>query len=171
MLIVTLLSFGSKKINLNFSPMKKVLIAIDYNPTSEKVVEDGYKLAKRLGAEVCLIHVITNLQYYGIQYPTFMGFESMNLTYDPSVHEEMKKLATDYISTVASHLNDESVKTHIQEGDTATVILEYSESWGADLIVMGTHSHSKIEKLLIGTVATTVLEKTKIPVHMIPIKP
>lgn len=149
--------------------MEKILIAIDYNPTSEKVVTDGYKLAKSLGAEVCLIHVITNLQYYGAQYPTFMGFESMNLSYDPKIHDEMKKIAREYVATVASHLGDSTLKTHVAEGDTARAILDYSEQWGADLIVMGTHSHSTFEKLLIGTVATAVLEKTVIPVHMIPV--
>lgn len=149
--------------------MKKVLIAIDYNPTSEKVVTDGYKLAKSLGAEVCLIHVITNLQYYGAQYPAFMGFESMSLSYDPKIHDEMKNIAKDYIATVASHVGDQGLKTHVAEGDTAKAILEYSTEWGADLIVMGTHSHSAFEKLLIGTVANAVLEKTTIPVHMIPV--
>lgn len=149
--------------------MEKVLIAIDYNPTSEKVVTDGYKLAKSLGAEVCLIHVITNLQYYGAQYPTFMGFESMSLSYDPKIHDEMKEIAKEYVATVASHLGDSKLKTHVAEGDTARAILDYSEQWGADLIVMGTHSHSTFEKLLIGTVATAVLEKTVIPVHMIPV--
>jgi len=149
--------------------MKKVLIAIDYNPTSEKVVMGGYDLAKSLGAEVCLIHVITNLQYYGAQYPSFMGFESMNLSYDPKIHNEMKNIAKEYVTTVASHLSDDAVTTHVAEGDTARAILEYSKQWGADLIVMGTHSHSTFEKLLIGTVATSVLEKTTVPVHMIPV--
>jgi len=155
---------------LKKNQMKKVLIAIDYNPTSEKVVMDGYKLAKSLGAEVCILHVITNLQYYGAQYPVFMGFESVNLSYDPRVHDEMKSIAKEYVSTVASHLGDDRILTHVAEGDTARAILEYSKEWGADLIVMGTHSHSTFEKLLIGTVANGVLEKTTIPVHMIPVK-
>ncbi|WP_417362722.1 universal stress protein [Galbibacter sp.] len=150
--------------------MKKVLIALDYNPSSEKVVMDGYKLAKSMGAEVCLLHVITNLQYYGSQYPAFMGFESMNLSYDPKIHDEMKNIAREYVSTVASHIGDETLKTHVAEGDTAKAILDYAKAWGADLIVMGTHSHSALEKFLIGTVANGVLEKTTIPVHMIPVK-
>ncbi|HLV62425.1 universal stress protein [Galbibacter sp.] len=151
--------------------MRKVLIAIDYNPTSEKVVTDGYKLAQSLNAEVCLIHVITNLQYYGAQYPVFMGFESMNLTYDPKIHDQMKKIAEDYVATVASHIGDPQLKTHVAEGDTAKEILDYAKQWGADFIVMGTHSHSAFEKLLIGTVANAVLEKTTIPVHMVPVNP
>jgi len=35
---------------------------------------------------------------------------------------------------------------------------------------MGTHSHSALEKLLMGTEATKVLEKTEVPVFMVPVK-
>jgi nucleotide-binding universal stress UspA family protein len=40
--------------------MKRILIAIDYHPVSEKVAEAGYKLAKQLDAKVCLLHVMAN---------------------------------------------------------------------------------------------------------------
>ncbi|EIJ40571.1 universal stress protein [Galbibacter orientalis] len=150
--------------------MNKVLIAIDYNPTSEEVVKKGYELAKTLDAEVCLIHVISNLQYYGIQYPSFMGYDAMNVTYDPSIQDEMKKIAKDFLKTATENLKDPMVKSHIAEGDTADEVLNYAEEWKASLIVMGTHSHSALEKLLIGTVASSVLEHTKVPVFMVPIK-
>ncbi|MDG3581979.1 MULTISPECIES: universal stress protein [Galbibacter] len=150
--------------------MKKVLIAIDYNPTTEKVVEKGYELAKTLNAQVCLLHVISNLQYYGIQYPSFMGYDAMNVTFDPKFQDEMKKVAKDFLDTAQKHLNDNTVTSHISEGDTADEILNYAKEWGASLIVMGTHSHSTFEKLLIGTVASSVLEHTEIPVYMVPIK-
>ncbi|MCM5663330.1 universal stress protein [Galbibacter mesophilus] len=151
--------------------MKKVLIAIDYNPASEEVVEKGYELAQTLGAEVCLLHVISNLQYYGIQYPTFMGYDAMNINYDPSFQEEMKNVAREFLTTATANLEDPKVSSHIAEGDTADEILDYADQWGASLIVMGTHSHSTLEKILMGTVASSVLEQTKIPVFMVPIKP
>ncbi|WP_417443929.1 universal stress protein [Joostella sp.] len=150
--------------------MERVLIAIDYNPTSEEVVKKGYQLAKKLGAEVCLMHVISNLQYYGIQYPSFMGYDTMNIPYDPSIQDEMKNVAKDFLDTATKHLNDSTISSHIAEGDTADEVLEYAKEWDASLIVMGTHSHSTLEKILIGTVASSVLERTKIPVFMVPIK-
>ena len=38
--------------------MKKVLIALDYDPTAQKVAEAGYSLAKSLNAEVILLDLI-----------------------------------------------------------------------------------------------------------------
>lgn len=151
--------------------MKKVLIAIDYNPSSQKVAETGHELAKLMGAEVCLIHVMSEMSHYGMRYPTFMGYEG----YDPGAVDleminEMHKVTEDYLKSAASHLNDPNVITHLAEGDAANVLLEYSEQWNADVLVMGTHSHSALEKLLMGTVASKVLEKTNIPVYMVPVK-
>ncbi|HAV54527.1 MAG TPA: universal stress protein, partial [Aequorivita sp.] len=78
------------------------------------------------------------------------------------------KVAKDYLEKTAAHIGGNNVTTHLAEGDTAKSILEYAEEWNADVIVMGTHSHGTLEKIFLGTVASSVLEKTKIPVYMVP---
>lgn len=154
--------------NLN---MKKVLIAIDYHPVSEEVVKAGYELAKNLNAEVCLLHVLGDVGYYGTQYPSFMGFDGYSgMTPDLDLALEMRNIAEEFIEKAKEHLNDERVSTKIMEGDAARNILNFAEEWGASVLVMGTHSHSTLEKLLIGTVAGKILEKTKTPVYLVPIK-
>src|SRR5665648_427725 len=44
--------------------MKKVLIALDYDPTAQKVAEVGFSMAKDMNAEVTLLHVISDPAYY-----------------------------------------------------------------------------------------------------------
>ncbi|MCC8358655.1 universal stress protein [Salinimicrobium sediminilitoris] len=151
--------------------MKKVLIAVDYNPVSEKVAQKGYELAKNLNAEVCLIHVLDDVGFYGAHYPTFMGYDGYSgMGPDLDVAMEMRNIAEEFLEKAQKHLNDPQVKTHLAEGDTAKSIMAYGEEWGASMLVMGTHSHSVLEKLLLGTVAEKVLEKTKIPVYLVPVK-
>lgn len=152
--------------------MKKVLIAIDYNPVSEQVAEAGYELGKKMDSQICLLHVSAEVSYYGTTYPPFMGFEGYSgmATADYNMITEMHKIGEDYLKKAKEHLKDDSVKTHLAQGDTAKAILEYAEEWGADLIVMGTHSHSALEKIFMGTVASSVIEKTKVPVYLIPVK-
>lgn len=151
--------------------MKKILIAIDYNPVSEKVAEKGYELAKNLNAEVCLIHVLDDVGFYGAQYPTFMGYDGYSgIGPDFEISREMENIAREFMDKAKSHLGDEKVKIHLAEGDTARTIMNYGEEWGANVLVMGTHSHSVLEKLLLGTVAEKILEKTKIPVFLVPVK-
>ena len=148
--------------------MKKVLITLDYNPDSEIVVNKGFELAQLMQAEICLLHVLAEMRYYGMQYEPFMGYEGYAFPVDFQIQEEFVKVAKDYLDKTAAHLGGKNISTHLAEGDTANMILEYAEEWGADLIVMGTHSHGTLEKLFLGTVASSVLEHTKTPVYMVP---
>ncbi len=148
--------------------MKKIIITLDYNPNSEKVVNMGYELAQLMQAEVCLFHVLAEVRYYGMQYEPFMGYEGYAFPVDYRIQEEFVKVAQDYLDKTAKHLGEKNITTRLAEGDTAKKILEYAEEWNADLIVMGTHSHSTLEKIFLGTVASSVLENTKIPVYMVP---
>jgi nucleotide-binding universal stress UspA family protein len=150
--------------------MKKVLICIDYNPTSELVADAGYELATSLNAEVCLIHVIADAQYYGVQYPTFMGYVGIDSEVDLNIGKEMIQVANNFLDTVKIHLNDTKILTKVLEGSTADVIIEYAKYLNADIIVLGTHSHNLLEKILIGDVASKVLKDTKVPVYMVPTK-
>ncbi len=151
--------------------MKKVLVAIDYNPVSEKVAKAALDLVDSIDAEICLLHVLAEVSYYGTDYPTFLGYDGYTgMGPDINMVLEMRKVAEEFLEKAADHLNHPAVTTHLTEGDTASAILDYAEEWKADLIVMGTHSHSALEKLLMGTVAEKVLEKTKVPVYMVPVK-
>lgn len=150
--------------------MKKVLICIDYNPTSELVADAGYELATNLNAEVCLLHVIADVQYYGVQYPTFMGYEGFDTEVDLNIGREMLRVANNFLEIVRTHLDDPKIETKVLEGSTADVIIEYGSQCNADIIVLGTHSHNILEKIFIGDVASKVLKNTKVPVYMVPTK-
>ena len=150
--------------------MKKILICIDYNPTSELVADAGYELATNLNAEVCLLHVIADVQYYGVQYPTFMGYEGFDTEVDLNIGREMLRVANNFLEIVRTHLDDPKIETKVLEGSTADVIIEYGSQFNADIIVLGTHSHNILEKIFIGDVASKVLKNTKVPVYMVPTK-
>ncbi len=57
--------------------IKKICIAIDYSPTSQKVVETGYEYAKALGAQVLLVHVVSDAVYYMGGHDSMMGYEGL----------------------------------------------------------------------------------------------
>jgi nucleotide-binding universal stress UspA family protein len=55
--------------------MKKVLIALDYDPTAQKVAETGHEMAKAMNAQTILLHVISDATYYSyLDYSPIMGF-------------------------------------------------------------------------------------------------
>jgi nucleotide-binding universal stress UspA family protein len=153
--------------------MKKVLIALDYDPTAQKVAETGYALTKAMHAEVVLMHVISQALHYSlIEYPV-MGFGGyMNI--DPKqldlVDKQLKQTSMDFLEQTKNHLFDKSITIQISEGDAAEAILDMAKTISADVIVIGSHSRKWLEKIVMGSVAEKVLRHTSIPLFIVPTK-
>lgn len=152
--------------------MKKVLIALDYNPTAQKVAEMGYYIAKAMNAQSVLLHVIPGATYYSyLNYSPIMGFEGFsNLDKIQTDAGELKKVAKEYLDKSKKHLGDETIQIAVKNGDSGETILDTAKEVKADIIVMGTHSRRGLEKILMGSVAEYVLHHTSIPVLIIPTK-
>jgi nucleotide-binding universal stress UspA family protein len=153
--------------------MKKVLIALDYNPTSQKVAEMGFDLAKTMEAEVTLLHVIFDPTFYSSSdYSPIMGFSGF-LNNDPlhmNAIEELKTATLDFLDKTRNHLGDLTIQTMVAEGDYAETILKVAKTIHADLIVLGSHSRKWLENIVMGSVTEKVLNHTTMPLYIIPTK-
>jgi nucleotide-binding universal stress UspA family protein len=153
--------------------IKKVLIALDYNPTAQKVAEVGFSLAKDIGAEVILLHVILDPVYYSsTEYSPIMGFTGTLDTVPIQLGnvEELKRVSQHFLDKSKLHLGDESIRTVLKEGDFAESILKTAKDLHADIIVMGSHSQRWLEEILLGSVTEKVLRQSLIPLFIIPTK-
>jgi len=153
--------------------MKKVLIALDYDPTAQKVAESGFSLAKSMGAEIILIHVITDPVYYSsIEYSPIMGFTGY-MDMGPLQLDNvdgLKKASHYFLDKTKKHLGDETIQTLVKEGDFAESILKSAKEVKADIIVIGSHSQKWLEKIVMGSVTEKVLNQTSIPLFIVPTK-
>ena len=153
--------------------MKKILIAIDYNPTAQKVAEDGFELAKTMGAEVVLLHVIADPVYYSsTDYSPIMGFTGYLNTdlIQLSTIAELKKASLAFLEKTRKHLGDPSIEILVEEGDFAKKILKTAKHLNVNTIVMGSHSRKWLENIVLGSVTKDVLQHTTIPLFIIPTK-
>ena len=153
--------------------MKKVLIALDYDPTAQKVAETGYSLAASMGAEAILLHVVSDPAYYiPRNYTTIMGFtgfvDSGPIQLDNM--DELKKTAQHFLDKSKHHLGDKGIQTLIKDGDFAESILKVAKDLHADVIVLGSHSQKWLENILMGGVTEKVLRLSTIPVLIVPTK-
>ena len=162
-----------KQTSSHFMPiqMKKVLIAIDFDPSAQTVAETGYSLAKSMNAEVILLHIIGDMNYYSsLEYSPIMGYtgfispESPNFAAIENIIEASKK----FLEKSKKHLGDDTIQTVVEEGDVADVILKTATKLHADVIVVGTHSRRGLEKILMGSVAEKVFHHTSLPLFIIP---
>lgn len=149
--------------------MKNILIALDYNPSAEKVAEAGYALAKAMKAEVTIVHVIAEPAYYAVGYSPIMGYQGGYTNGISDVVDGIKKEASEFLAAAVKHLGDPKIKTTALSGDNIEdVILKYAESHKMDLIVMGSHRHHGFDRLLMPDVAVQVVKHAKIPLLVIP---
>jgi nucleotide-binding universal stress UspA family protein len=148
--------------------MKKVLIALDYDPSAEKVAETGYAIAKALKAEVVLVHIVTEPAYYAMEYSPIMGYQGAYTTGTVELINDIKKEAENYLAASVKHLGDPAIKTKVLDGDTEIALLDYSKEWKADLIVIGSHRHKGLERLFVTDLSVHMLKHVKIPLLIIP---
>lgn len=150
---------------------KKVLIALDYNATATKIATVGYSFAKAMNAEITLLHMVENETYYtsfitspisGIgDFDSATFFQYLN-TDSPT------DAANYYLDKIKRHLKDEDIITLVEKGNSADGILLVAKKLKIDLIIAGSHSQKWLEKILIGSTTESILNKTSIPLMIIP---
>ncbi len=143
--------------------MKKILIALDYDNTSQKVAEVGFSMAQAMKAEAVLLHVVSEQPVY---YDSYMYMTELRV----DILEDLKKTTTNFLDKTKKHLGDTSITSLIREGDIAQTILKTAKEINADIIVMGTHSRKWLESIIMGSQVEDVLKKTTIPLFVIPTK-
>jgi len=152
---------------------KIVLIALDYDKSSEKVAQTGYDMAKAMKAEVTLLHVISDPVYYSsTEYSPILGLTG-SLGVQPSISESierLKEVTQNFLAEEKSRLGDEKIQILLKEGDYADTILKTAKKLHASVIVIGSHSSRWLEDIVMGSVTNKVLRHTTIPLFIVPTK-
>lgn len=164
---------GNVSSGFRINPVKKVLIALDFDPTAQKVAEAGYSLAKALGGEAILLHVIADDVYYSsLEYSPITGFSGFsNTDYSLMASSEGLSRASEYfLDSTRKYLGDESIQIIVEQGDFSDMILKTAERTRADLVVIGSHSRRWLDQVLMGSVTEKVLHNTRVPLFIVPTK-
>ena len=144
----------------------KILLAVDGSPHSDAAIEEITKRPWPPHSEVKVINVIETPLMVGI------GVEP----WPPDYFEQLQKTAREAARTVIDNalrkLNEVSDKTlkishEIIGGPARQVIVEEAESWGADLIVIGSRGLGVWNRLLLGSVSSAVVNHAKCSVEVV----
>lgn len=136
---------------------RKTLFAVDREPITAHAAEVGVDLARALGADVALIHVVDNT--------LDIGAEAWTTTELLGVAElQGGNLIADYRERLSLH---ESTIEFVVAGSPADEIVKSARMWPADLIVIGSHGRSGLDRVLIGSVAEAVTRRAPCPVLVV----
>ena len=138
---------------------KHILLPVDGSRTSEAAVGKALGLAKAFGSRVSVIYVIDPYPFNGVGADFAYG-QTEYLSAANAQANSAIKFAKESLNGGGA-----AVETHVIEAHTTwRGIVDTAESLGADLIVMGSHGRSGLEKLVLGSVAQAVLSHTKLAV-------
>ena len=133
----------------------RILIAVDSDPVAAHAADIGVELARSLGANVALIHVIDASPVYGAD----TGISPNELI--AQAEQDGKRLLAGFRVLQASALE------FVQAGTPANEIAKAAKQWPADLIVIGSHGRGGVQRVLLGSVAEGVMRHASCPVLVI----
>jgi len=138
--------------------VNKVLVPIDFSQNARRIVQEGFDIAGKFGAEVHILFVAQVFQ----DYSEFFVPHMPAIQFEEDILSRAREKMDEFIKE--NFDNCSSCKTEILAGDVAETILAYAEEKGIDLIVMGTHGYKGLEKILFGSVAEKVVKAAHCPV-------
>jgi nucleotide-binding universal stress UspA family protein len=151
----------STKIKGRFST---ILVGIDGSESSIDAADYAIEMAKKDGAQVIALTVNRiPLSSYGLATPQ----EEVKQSKDNEEMQEFKEWL-DKISQNAKQ-NSVQLKKEIinSQMSVEAAIVEYAESEGVDLIVIGTRGNSGIKNMLLGSIASGVVKYATCPVMVV----
>jgi nucleotide-binding universal stress UspA family protein len=144
----------------------KILLAVDGSPCSDTAIEE---VARRPWPEGSSVKVLTA---YELPAPPTPEAWALPLNYfdemDVALRKQAQNVVDDAIQTLKSKLaRTISLDGALLPGPPRTVILDEAESWGADLIVVGSHGYRAWERFLLGSVSQAVVSHAKCSVEVV----
>lgn len=141
---------------------KHILVPVDGSKTADLAVGKAIGLAKAFGSRVTVIYVIDPYPFTGVGSDFAYG-QAEYLSAATSEANAAVKAAKEAFAGASV-----TVAASVVESHTAwRGIVDAADSLQADLIVIGSHGRSGLEKLVLGSVAQAVLSHTKLPVLVV----
>jgi len=144
--------------------MKRILVAIDFLDTTDRVINYAKKIIKKTKGKLFIVHSETLESYLSTITTEFNQTPSMELI---NIH---KKQIEDRLKEINDSLNKDGIEAEctLMEGSTVDNILKEADKFKADLIVIGSHKHGKFHNLLFGSIHKSLLTLSRIPVLIVP---
>lgn len=142
-----------------------IVVGIDYSPLSDRALDQALEMASlRDGSEVHVLHVEPDL---------WIGAALAATPYASTAEEAVKKVqerATERIAAMPDTLDKRRVRrvvAHFRRGSPAENVAQLAADLDADLVVVGSHGHRGVERLLLGSVAERVVRLARCPVWVV----
>lgn len=135
---------------------QRIIVATDFSKPAETALEEASIIAHLFGAQLCMVHAIT---------PPLYEVEGVVVPGD-LLQADLEASTADMQELIARRPDLKALTPKVRVGyaDPVHFIEQVSREEKADLIVVGSHGASGLERLALGSVAEAVLRKATCPV-------
>lgn len=139
---------------------KKICCAVDFSEPSRKAMREAAELARRLGAELVIVHSFVP--------PPVVATDMLVSTRDLGglVAEELEQTLAAWRSEAAA-IAGAPVTSAVLAGEPEKEIVRYARDHPVDLLVLATHGRSGLKRLVLGSVADAVTRRAPCPVLVV----
>lgn len=137
---------------------KKILFPTDFSEGSAAAVPYVADLAGKYGAKVYALHVVYDVAKTSGWYVPSLDLE----TFYAELHASAVKGLDDFVSEHLGGVAD--LEKAVVSGLSFEEIVKFASEKGIDLVVMGTHGRSGIDRVLFGSTAARVVRSAPCPV-------
>lgn len=145
---------------------KHLVVAVDGSETSLNALAHATELATVNDAHLTLVHVANPAEYMALA-PEFLqhdSYEAAAVAQGNEVLEAAEAAARGKgVDNIVKHL----LVANKGAREMAQELVDYADSNGADLLVLGTHGRTGLMHLLMGSFAETVMRQSHLPLLVI----
>ncbi|WP_435182788.1 universal stress protein [Halobellus sp. EA9] len=135
---------------------ERILVPTDGSDCADYAVEHAIDIAEQYGAE---LHVLSVVDSRDVSH-------SAPAISPQQVEETLRERAESVVEAVADRAADAGVEavTAVEPGIPDDVVVDYAVDNDCDLIVMGTHGRTGLERYLLGSVTERTVRRSAVPV-------
>jgi nucleotide-binding universal stress UspA family protein len=136
---------------------KTVLVPVDFSASSRRALDYAAGFAASHGGRLVLLHVVEP-----VVYPAELGYPSLGALPPQTEYERAGK---EQLSLLARQVSGSvEVTAKIRVGQPYVEITRAARELGADLIIISTHGHTGLKRVLVGSTAERVVRHATVPV-------
>jgi nucleotide-binding universal stress UspA family protein len=140
---------------------KKILVTIDHSERNKYVFDSALSLAKATGANLMLLHVLSEDEVGYPQLPSYAYYPILDNRDYEAYQEELanhRKWGLDLLQALAEKATEVGVTTEYSQltGNSGRMICELALNWSADLILVGSRGLRGFKEMFLGSVSNYV---------------
>jgi len=165
--------------------LERILVGCDFSPDSKLAFDYALGLAQEFRTQLFLAHVTSLTEQMELTAPNYMEMQDGDYTgWARSEYLDLQKKTTNEdlknrnkrLNRLERRLSDmvpeESRNwctpiTALLEGQPYKALIDYAEQKEVDMIVLGVHGHSLLEKFIVGSTTDRIISRASCPVLVV----